>query len=478
MMNDKNKKEAVSESESKFSEELLAYLQKNSFAYAGLRILHIYTLRGDDAIAERDEVPLLDNPAFLLIFPGYIMIQRILFGIQALFGRTSDIRLPSNGHLFTMTSDHEYRTYSFIDIATELKQRDQQVQLLCSPSALSNRNKWEQSGLSTVSFKELLGRVRLYKLPLIIANALRIYMGLGQVSPYKINIAPIFLIFNILILEQIKRECIREIIINDPIVHTYSPMPYILESTSFEHIYVYQHGTQWHRSEPQSFDWPIPPFVPLTYFVWGQSWVSNFEEYAHPNSRVVPIGSPWYDHLAEQEIKSKKTPSWDVLFVSNSPQSDNLDEKDQKYEDLFKTVLEACKENELSLAIKLHPMEPPDWYKDRGWGEYIVNFGGIEDALSDTRLAVTDNSSAFVESAVLGTPIVVTDISDKGFKTLGPVKNVTFTDELSELRVCISQITANNNQEQIFSGDQLIRIGGSTNRIVSETIRNGTFSET
>lgn len=457
------------------SEELLAYFRETPFAYAGFRILHIHTLRGEDSIAERDEVPLIGSVAFPLVFGLYLFARRFAFLIARFAGHAPEESLPADGHLFTMTSTHEFRTQAFVNIAAELQSRGHEVTLLCSPSGAAQRTEWEERGLSTATFDELLGRVRVSRLLGIVRKAIKARHRLDELGPYDTAAAPFALVVNVIILEQVKRECIREITLNEPSIHTYSPMPYLLESTGSDKVYVYQHGIQWHRDERQAFDFSVPSFIPLTYFVWGDPWVSNFEEYAHPEARVLPVGSPWYDQLSKRETGVETEPSYDVVFVSKSPQSDSVPDKHLRYEALFEAVLDICNKKDLSLAVKLHPNEPPDWYRERGWEKYIVEFEGIEEALQATRLAVTDNSSTFVESAALGTPMIVADIADVGLDALGPVSNTIFADDLDDLQEGILGVCVEDREfARIQRGRQLVRLGDSTERIADEvTVERG-----
>lgn len=100
---------------------------------------------------------------------------------------------------------------------------------------------------------------------------------------------------------------------DDPAVHTYSPMPYLVEDSKNDWIFVYQHGTQW--KGPNTL-MAVPFYVPLTYLIWSDIWAKSFEDAAHPDSHIVPVGSPWHDRLAGSQMETE--PEFDVLFISQA----------------------------------------------------------------------------------------------------------------------------------------------------------------
>jgi hypothetical protein len=88
-------------------------------------------------------------------------------------------------------------------------------------------------------------------------------------------------------------------------------------------------------------------------------------------------------------------------------------------------------------------------------------------------VAVTDNSSAFVESSVLGTPMIVADIKNHGLENLGPVANTIFTEEMNDVQDAILDLyTGRKNMSTDGTEKPLVRIGCSTERI-ADTVTFG-----
>lgn len=62
-------------------------------------------------------------------------------------------------------------------------------------------------------------------------------------------------------------------------------------------------------------------------------------------------------------------------------------------------------------------------------GEYIQPFDGIIEPLLDSQVAVTDASSAMIESALLGTPVVVTNsVIEPDIEAQLSMANIHFAD--------------------------------------------------
>jgi hypothetical protein len=245
---------------------------------------------------------------------------------------------------------------------------------------------------------------------------------------------------------------------NNPSVHTYSPMPYLIENTKKDRIFVYQHGTQWKSANTLM---AVPFYIPLTYFIWSDLWAESFEDASHPDSQIISVGSPWHDHLAKSYTETK--PKFDVLLISQSHDLQTQAE-DERYKKFVKTIVEVCERNKLDLKIKLHPKESNAWYRDHGLSNYIDEFEDIDIALQQTQVAVTDHSSAFVESSVYGTPIVVADIHEKNLSSLAPVQGVFFPETIEDLPSAIIDALNGDIPETDRS---IVKTGGATKKIIS-----------
>jgi hypothetical protein len=332
----------------------------------------------------------------------------------------------SSENLFVIGTSNKYRTYSLISVAKELQKQNKNPTILCSPSAKSRQKEWEKSNLDTITHTELHGYVSITSLIRFLPSAVLITNYIQKTIPHKTSGYDIIIAYNYVITEYVKRESVKPLMRENPCVHTHSPMPYIIENTIQNRIFVYQHGIQWKSANNLM---AVPFYVPLTYFIWSDVWKESFNDAAHSESQIIPVGSPWHDHLANSN--TKREPNFDVLLVSQPPYT-SPDEKERNKE-FVRTVVDFCQKEELSLKIKLHPNESANWYKEQKLESYIDEFEDIDDALEQTRIAVTDNSSAFVESSVYGIPIVVADILNIGLASLAPVQNVLFPKDVDDL---------------------------------------------
>lgn len=132
----------------------------------------------------------------------------------------------------------------------------------------------------------------------------------------------------------------------------------------------------------------------------------------------------------------------------------------------MEAVVDLCEHENLDLKIKLHPRGSEQWYAERGWKSYIGIFGDIDTALQQTRIAITDVSSAFVESSVYGTPIVVADIQNQQLSSLAPVQNVQFPETLDDLP---SEVRDALNGDPPQTDNSVVETGGSIGGIISAT---------
>jgi CDP-glycerol glycerophosphotransferase (TagB/SpsB family) len=191
-----------------------------------------------------------------------------------------------------------------------------------------------------------------------------------------------------------------------------------------------------------------------------------FERYVHPNSKIVSVGNPWYDTLADSADEKSDAENIDVLFIGAS-HTTSTKERNEKYESLVRTVINTCNKKNLNLAIKLHPNGNNDWYRERDWGKYIKEFETIDNAISSSKVLITNTSSTFVESTVLGKPIIVADVYDKQLSNLGPLKNVVFSDGVEEIPELVTDIITGDADiiSMLKKGPIPVDLGQSTNQI-------------
>jgi hypothetical protein len=433
--------------------ELTALFERFPLAYAGYRISHL--IEHDRDISESGEIPLVTTPIFPLAIVGYIIFVRS----RSFVGRSPALP-PTADHVFSMTSTRGYRSHTFLELAGAVEQRGENAVFLCSPAAAGSRGEWTEDGFHTVSHRELHTYVEVATLLRDLFRALRVTRNLVRVADVQPGVGNHVLYYNFVLLEHVKRESVRPLTDSDPMVHTYSPMPYLLDAAGAERLFVYQHGIQ------QPIDGKImaaPFFAPITYLVWGEPWQANFRRYVHSEACVVPVGSPWYEYLASQ-AGDDRDPTHDVLFVSDSHGLTDAIEPD--FERLVRTLIEICDGSDRSLAVKLHPLEDLSWYERRDWEEHVVDYDDIDDALLDARVAVVNTSTAFVESAVLGVPVVVSDLWGRGLSELSPVDKVRFTEGPD----VVAAVTAALDDPSAFDAadsEPLVRPDGATKQILS-----------
>ncbi|MDS0239883.1 MULTISPECIES: hypothetical protein [unclassified Haloferax] len=448
------------------AEELGQEFAENPFLFAGYRGL--FANENDETVPEENTLPFLRTVLFLPAIFGYLIYQKVMVSL------TSDATSPSQyDHIISITSTSEYRSYTLVEVAKELKAKGEDVLFLCSPSGEGRIDEWREI-TETVRHKQLHGTISLRTLVNIPLKSFRdTYRLRTALSTEDIDRRTFVFVFNLIILEYVKYHSIEPVTFGEPKIHTLKPMPYFLESTSRESIYVYQHGTQVAYPEQA---WPgiedgqrdidlkasVPYYVPLAYFVWGDAWKENFKRLAHPDSTVVVTGSPWYDSLSSmnQQGSSKNI---DVLFISQSHAV--LKSKLTKYEKMVETLIEICAEHDLEFAVKLHPREGIEWYEDRGIASYVRQFDDIDTALLQSRVAVTDTSTAFIEANVFGTPSVVVDVSERGLRDIGPVNHVYFPRSLDRLE---GNLLNALDSRPIDTGNQkeVVRVGDSISRLI------------
>jgi len=437
---------------SKIPPVLYQYICQNPIAYSAYRVLHIRSNEG--ILTEANEIPFIKTPVYVFALISYLLILRVVNFIEIITQRNQMTYLTKSTHLFIVGTSENYRTFSLKSIARSIHS-ESEVAFLCSPSARIDNSTVKDTDCKIFRHTELHKNVPLTSVVLFLFKAVAITIQTKNMTPHQTTIYDTIIAYNYLITEFVKKRSVAKLMQNEPYVHTYSPMPYLVENTHEDKIFVYQHGIQWKSANTLM---AVPFYVPLTYFVWSSVWMESFEDAAHPDSKIIPVGSPWHDHLAKND--NNQNPTFDVLLLS---QSHGHTPNDEKYEKFVRTVIHTCEENNLTLKIKLHPKESEGWYKNRGWNSFVESFEDIDDALQQSRIAVTDSSSAFVESSVFGTPIVVGDILDGDLRSLAPIRNVIFPANMGDVPTAIQ----NALNGKIPETDRTVVItGGATERIV------------
>lgn len=441
-------------------ERVRRYLDENPIAYAGLRALDVSTKGREQTVAEKDEVPFIFSLAFVPLIVAYTVFKRIVYRLECGFNRSGSNNVLPPDHVFVMTSTYAYRTHTFEEVGNRLLDEGEDVMFLCSPSAADRMDEWRAEGFRTESFTRLLRFVHLSDLLAHVVRSLVAMYRLKRVTSGEFQDSSLTYAFNSTFLEYIKYSSLYPLMRNDPTVHTYSLMPYQVQATTTERLYVYQHGVQ---QSPEKDEWAATTFFPATLFVWGEAWVQNFEQLVHPNTKIRVTGSPWHDHLSKS--KNSNTSNLDVLFLGGSQVTTHSKKRERLYRGLVRDLVQACEDNGWTLAIKLHPVENSDWYSEHGWDQYIVDFDNLRDALNDTNVAVSHFSSAFVESIALGTPIVLSDDWDHGLDELKPISGVEFATK-NEIEMNVQNELSVDDSMDITQNTQLLNIGQSVNQIV------------
>lgn len=435
--------------------EVTKLCQEYPLAYAGFRISHLR--RHGRQISETDEIPFLTTVFFPFVLLGYLVVVRPIALVNAVRRRTIVPEIGTDGHVFSMTSTHGYRTYTFLEVADALKRRGEDTVFLCSPATTTKRETWEERGFQTVSHRELHPYVGVFTTVRGIVRTLSLTIRLSRVEEVDSTFRSVTLYYNVILLEFIKRESTRPLTESDPSVHTFSPMPYLIETSPPDRLFVYEHGIQ---PPTGGLIMAAPFFTPLTYFLWGEPCRPHFEAAVHSDSALHAVGSPWYEYLSGQ--RAGDDPVHDVLLVSETHRLVDV-ETEAAFRTMVQSVVDTCERRGYALAVKLHPLEDASWYEQHGWSEYVTEYDDIDDALLDVRVSVMDESSAFVESAVLQTPAIVSDLKGFGLDGLAPVDYVTFADgpEVGDVIVSVmngERFESENSRELVITEETTRRI--------------------
>jgi hypothetical protein len=179
---------------------------------------------------------------------------------------------------------------------------------------------------------------------------------------------------------------------------------------------------------------------------------------------VYSVGSPRFDSLIEK--RGSETKDIDVLFLSGSQVIGNLGRSEADYRQLVETVIDICERMGWNVQIKLHPIEQPTLYEKWGYNQYITDETDINKLLLQSDVAVTESSSAFVESAILGTPMIVTQTTIyHDFESFTSLDGISFPDSLAEVPGEIKSLKDHMISVADFDDDPLVSLGGSCNKI-------------
>lgn len=446
-------------------ERIRSYLDENPSAYAGLRALDVSTKGREQTVAEGDEIPFIFSVMFVPLMIAYSILKRINYLLKRVFVWDESNSALTPDHIFVMTSTHAYRTHTFEEVGGRLLDENKDVMFLCSPSAADKMDDWQKKGFRTESFRNLLRFVSVFVLFVHVVRAIVAMYELRRITSGEFQESSLMYAFNSTFLEFVKFSSLEPMVEDDPAVHTYSLMPYQIRSTVSERLFVYQHGIQ---RRPDEDAWAAISFFPAILLVWGEAWVENFERLMHPKTRIRVTGSPWHDFLWKSRDSS--TSEWDILFIGGSQATTHSEKWERLYEELVAELVQTSEKNGWSLAIKLHPIEGREWYREHGWERYVTEFDGIRDALKSADVAVTHFSSAFVESIALGTPIVLTEQWSYGLSDIRPISGASFVDS-EEMEKEIERVKGSDlDSDSIIENNNLLDIGQSVDRIVNTVL--------
>lgn len=389
----------LSEETELLSDQMATFFRSNPIAYAGHRILanFVQVTDYDGSITEQSEVPFLDRWFFPIALSGYWLFRRLLNLVGL-----STTPTAFDGHILVMHSDRDDKRYTLTTVGEQLMNQGNDVLLLCSPEVESYRNKWEEKGYSTLSFIELLGGISLRGWMSAIRATIRSIRGLRMHAPDSFGISKKTMIVNMIFLEAVKSQALRQAT-DQPTIHTYAPMGYVLAVTDFDHVFSYQHDIMYDlETGYQEYRRGYPFFAPINYLTWGKQWHDKFRHSTPSDAQLFPTGSPWHEYLYNYEIDQMA--EYDVLFLSAAGRQTT--EGEEVFEEYVRQLIDVCERRDWRLGIKLHPKESGEWYADRDWSAYVLEGNPtIQDALSNTNVAITTGSSTLVEALLVGTPI-------------------------------------------------------------------------
>jgi hypothetical protein len=418
-------------------DDVLELCSQDAFYFVPFRVFIILYNVGK---LQSSSVPFIHRMWFLPLILGYVCWKRA-GGIVTRSAPTL------SGHVFCCSSGSAYRTKALFELLDYFSSNGDETTMFTVSEA-------EVSPLSVASNVRSLWNISEEMAQLLEVESLR----------YRI------IAFNFLIVEFIKYRSIENTAGKIDSFHTFAPMPYQVKAVSHESMCAYQHGIE---NDDGSRAMAIPQYAPITYFVWGDLWTNRFKKKAHPKSSIYPVGSPRYDTLVEK--RGMRTRSIDLLFISGAHTLSREGADEAAYRDLVEMVVDICEQQGWELIIKLHPIEGPERYEQWGYDEYITEETDIEALLLQSDIAVTDLSSAFVESISLGTPIVVTQSSaTMDLEPLYGVSGLAFPDSLVEARADIKRLKGSHVTVDSVTESGMMNLNGSCGRIHDITVGNCT----
>lgn len=449
-------------------DRLKEFITESPAGYAGFRAVKVSSKGNEGTAAEIGEVPFIFSVFFMPLIFMYTTWQRTKNIITDSVGLGRSRNTSGASHIFVMTSDADYRSYAFEEVGSRLQEQGEEVMFLCSPDATDRMAQWREAGFQPESFMQLLRFVSITTLLVHIVRSIVELRNLRAIVPDEEYSYSTTYVFNSIVLEHIKYLCLKRLTSDNPTVHSYSLMPYQVLSTVPERRYLYQHGVQ-RNGDGEA--WVASRFFPANVLIWGEAWLENFEVFIHEKSNIQVVGSPWHDYLAESRVEETDTNEWDVVFIGGSQSTTRSEKKAEMYEELVSTLVAICDRNNWKLAFKLHPVEDSSWYDERGWGDHVTDFSGINDALKHTEIAVTHFSSAFVESIVLGTPIILNEAWSSGLSEIRPISGAYFT-QIDGLEEKMKELLSSGQAcGDIAEENRLADLGHATDRIVEEITR-------
>lgn len=372
--------------------DLLADDLMSMAAFRGYWILD----HNDGVLNEENEVPFVTRTFYPILLLGYLLLKRLEHLFKRVLGGES-VRVT--GHVFVVTSAATYRFRPLIRVANEFPKP---VTLLCTTPTINRLNEETDGSWNVRSHSDLHRLVPIRK---ALAALVRAWQVNARVAD-RLRVANLHyrsISLNLVLTELIKAESLSRAQDGIKSFHTQSPSPYALSTIDEERFYLYQHGqgiSMTGRLTAAEYG--------LTYFTWGPGWAP--EKYCSKKAQqvieFVPVGNPMFDEMIERREERPPNPEYDVLFISQSHVLGKW--HPERYEEYVQEIINICDRNEYRLGIKLHrPQEDKTYYRKRGWEEYVVDYDIIK-ALLNSRASVTDCSSGYLESVVLGSPVVLT----------------------------------------------------------------------
>jgi hypothetical protein len=448
---DRINKEAYSDS---WSEDILRLCEDEPFNFMAFRVYVLLHIQGK---MPSNPAPFIHRIWYLPIILLYISLKRIQWVL------TDDLA-RAEGHIFCCTSTEGYRSESFFELVQYFTEEGEETTLYCTSRCKKNFYKnFSDDITNIVTYSQTFQRVSLTGLvldiPMLWSISTEMYNRL-EVSSWSDKV----ICLNFLITEHIKYRGLSKACSKIDSFHTYSPMPYQIKSIESEKIYVHQHGLQ---ATPGDRAMAIPKYSPVNYFVFGQFWSFEFKKKSHPQSKIFVTGNPRYDSLFKKP--KPENPKIDVLFVSGTHILDRSDFEEDNYKSLVDLIINVCDRNNLDVSIKLHPKETDKYYRKWGYENKIVQNEDITQLLSQSRIAVTDVSTAFIESILLQTPFILAKQSsiDLAIDGADKINGLVFAGSLKEVENKIESLNTLYVSKDDIKSWNVVDVGNSKGKILN-----------